>query len=102
MAKATGVLNKGDNPQPRGGNSMNEEFMIEQQLLEMVGGKPKGYLKTKVINVYDNRYRVNVYVNYTDPVYDIEKTKIGVSCFGRFVDDEFIVTYPVNFSGLAV
>ena len=81
---------------------MNEEYLIEQQLFEMIGGKPKGYLKTKIINVYDNRYRVNVYANYTDPSYDIEKTKIAVSCFGQLRDDEFVVTYTPNFSGLAI
>ena len=81
---------------------MNEEYLIEQQLFEMIGGKPKGYLKTKIINVYDNRYRVNVYANYTDQSYDIEKTKIAVSCFGQLRDDEFVVTYPPNFSGLAI
>ena len=81
---------------------MNEEYLIEQQLFEMIGGKPKGYLKTKVINVYDNRYRVNVYANYTDPAYDMEKTKIAVSCFCQLRDDEFVVTYPPNFSGLAI
>lgn len=96
------VLDKGQNQKPQGVATMNEEYLIEQQLFEMIGGKPKGYLKTKVINVYGNRYRVNVYANYTDPVYDIEKTKIAVSCFGRLDDDEFIVTYPANFSGLAV
>lgn len=100
MAKA-GVLNKCQKTKTQGVSTMNEEYLIEQQLLEMIGGKPKGFLKTKVINVYSNRYRVNVYATYTDPVYDIEKTKIAVSCFGRLDNDEFIVTYPASFSGLS-
>ena len=104
MAKATGVLNKGQkkkkaSPQ-KGATTMNEEYMIEQQVMEMIGGRPKGHKKTNVINVYDNKYRVNIYVTYYDETYEIDKTKIGVSCFGKFVDDEFIVTYPS--SGLAL
>ena len=42
---------------------MNEEYMIEQQLFSIIE-KPKGFLRTKVINVYGNRYRFNVYVTY--------------------------------------
>ena len=78
---------------------MNEEYMIEQQLFSIIE-TPKGFLRTKVINVYGNRYRVNVYVTYEDPVYNIEKTKIGFSCFGYFNDEEFVITYPENFSNL--
>lgn len=76
---------------------MNEEYMIEQQLFSMIE-KPKGFLRTKIINVYGNRYRVNVYATYHDETYDIEKTKIAISVFGHFMDDEFIVTYPTNLS----
>ena len=39
-----------------------------------------------------------MYVKYHDGLYDIEKTKIGMSFFGYFDNDEFIVTYPKNFS----
>jgi mRNA-degrading endonuclease HigB of HigAB toxin-antitoxin module len=76
---------------------MNDEFMIEQQLFSIIE-KPNGFLRTKVINVYGNRYRVNVYVKYHDHLYDIEKTKIGMSFFGYFDNDEFIITFPKNFS----
>ena len=100
MAKTTGVLNNSQKTKKaslqKGAIAMNEEYMIEQQVMEMIGGTPKGHKKTNVINLYDNRYRVNVYVTYYDETYDIDKTKIGFSCFGRFVDDEFVVTYPTS------
>ena len=79
---------------------MNEEYMIEQQLFSIIE-KPKGFLRTKVINVYGNRYRVNVYVTYYDEIYNIEKTKIGFSCSGLFIDEEFVITYPEKFSVVA-
>jgi hypothetical protein len=47
-------------------------------------GKPDNYLSCKAINVYDDKYRVNMYVKTN--VEGIEGKKIGKSYFIKYDD----------------
>lgn len=65
-------------------------------------GKPKGLVMCRAINLYDNRYRINVYTKTM--VSDIESKKISYSCFAK-LDDKYnlhIVDETPNHSGLAL
>jgi hypothetical protein len=50
--------------------------------------KPKNFEICKAINVYDNKYRINVYTRIYDQVYDIEKKRITHSYFARLDGDK--------------
>lgn len=52
-------------------------------------GKPDNYLTCKAINVYDDKYRVNVYVK-TD-VEGIEGKRIGASYFIKYNNDKVVL-----------
>jgi hypothetical protein len=58
---------------------------IEELLFEQVE-KPKNYLMTKAINVFDNKYRINVYCEKEEE--NLTKKRIHASYFARLVDDE--------------
>ena len=51
--------------------------------------KPDNYIMCRAINVYDNRYRVNVYVK-TD-VEGIEGKRIGASYFIKYENDQVVL-----------
>ena len=42
--------------------------------------KPKNLEVCKAINVYDNKYRVNVYTRSYDEFWDVDKVRITQSC----------------------
>jgi len=46
--------------------------------------KPKNFLFCKAINVYNNRYRINIYTKTYDELMDLEKTKIAESYFAIY------------------
>ena len=52
-------------------------------------GKPEGYLMCKAINVFDNRYRVNIYTKRT--IEGIEGRTISQSYFVKYAKDT--ITY---------
>lgn len=58
---------------------------IENLLYEQVE-KPKNHLMTKIINVYDNKYRINVYVETISD--NLVKRKIQSSYFARLDDNK--------------
>jgi hypothetical protein len=65
-------------------------------------GRPAGLVMCRAINLYDNKYRINLYTKTM--VHDIESKKIGYSCFAK-LDDEHqlhIVDETPNYSGLAL
>lgn len=43
--------------------------------------KPKDIITCKAVNVYDNKYRINVYVKAI--INNIDSQRIGYSCFAR-------------------
>lgn len=58
-------------------NEMNIEYLLFQQV-----SKPKDYLMTKIINLWENRYRINVYTEiYED---NLVKKKIEASYFCHY------------------
>ena len=54
---------------------------IESLLFKQVE-KPKNFLMTKSINVYDNRYRINVYVEFEED--NLTKKRIFASYFCHY------------------
>jgi len=57
------------------------DFEIENLLFQQVE-KPKHYLMTKVIKLWDNRYRINVYTEFTED--NLTKRKIDSSYFCHY------------------
>ena len=57
------------------------DFEIENLLFQQVE-KPKHYLMTKVIKLWDNRYRVNVYTEFEED--KLIKRKISSSYFCHY------------------
>lgn len=53
--------------------------------------KPSNLEDCRAINVYDNKYRINVYTKSHCPIYDIDKVRITQSYFCRLDDDELII-----------
>ena len=45
--------------------------------------KPKNFEMCRAINVYDNKYRINVYTRIYDEIWDLEKKRITHSYFAR-------------------
>ncbi len=47
-------------------------------------GRPKNLIMCKAINLWENRYRINVYTKYlVDPETGLEGQKITYSCFAK-------------------
>jgi hypothetical protein len=66
----------------------------EHKILDMLWNlveKPKKYLKIKVVNVFDNAYRINVWGEYHDPLHKLDKVKITHSYFCRLYSDGLVV-----------
>ena len=77
-------------------NEMNIEYLLFQQV-----NKPKDYLMTKIINVYDNRYRINIYCEKEED--NLTKKKICASYFCHFEKNslQIIDGYPMS-SGISI
>lgn len=59
-----------------------EDFIVCDMLFNKYH-KPKGFHSCKAINVYDNKYRINVYTTRRDIIYDLDRTRINHSVFAR-------------------
>lgn len=57
------------------------ELEIESLLFKQVE-RPKNHLMTKIINVYDNRYRINVYIEFEED--NLIKKRIYASYFCHY------------------
>lgn len=53
--------------------------------------KPKNFETCKAINVYDNKYRINVYTRSRCPIYDVDKIRITQSFFCKITDDKLTI-----------
>lgn len=74
-------------PEPK---SIENDGLICDLLFKQIQ-KPKDVLTCRAINVYDNKYRINVYVKSI--VNDIDSQRIGYSCFAKLENkDLFIVS----------
>lgn len=83
--------------------SYREQIMKKQQpvmnvdvcdLLFKIVEKPQNMVHCKAINVYDNRYRINIYTTNYDNIYDIEKIRITESYFCQLLGDKLDIKYP--------
>lgn len=57
------------------------DLEIEHLLFEQIE-KPNNYLMTKIINIWDNRYRINVYTEFVEN--NLLKRKIDSSYFCKY------------------
>lgn len=69
------------------------ETLIERLLFEQVE-KPSKHIGTKVINVYDNRYRINVYHEIFDEELNLYKRRMFSSFFAVYDNDNLKILYP--------
>lgn len=53
--------------------------------------KPSNLEDCRAINVYDNKYRINVYTRSYDELYDIDKIRITESYFCRLDGDQLTI-----------
>lgn len=73
--------------------SIDAEIAIERLLFEQVE-KPRKHLMTRIINVYDNRYRINVYHEIDEVGLHWPKKRIHSSFFASYKDGELKILYP--------
>lgn len=50
--------------------------------------EPSNLEECRAINVYDNKYRINVYTRSYDEFWDIEKVRITQSYFAKLSNDK--------------
>lgn len=79
--------------------SIEQDGVVCDMLLKQIG-KPKDLIMCRAINLYDNRYRINVYTKTMK--HDIESQKISYSCFARLdgINNLTIVSQTPGYSGL--
>jgi len=53
--------------------------------------RPKKYKMIKVNNVYGNSYRINIWCEYHDNIYDVDKVKICESYFCKLNGEELTI-----------
>lgn len=53
--------------------------------------RPSNLIECRAINVYDNKYRINVYTKHHDEIYDIDKVRITQSYFARLDGEELVI-----------
>tara|TARA_R100000278_G_scaffold87413_1_gene66777 strand:+ start:661 stop:903 length:243 start_codon:yes stop_codon:yes gene_type:complete len=56
--------------------------------------RPKNLEVCKAINVYDNKYRINVYTRSYDDFWDIDKVRITQSYFAKLEGDNLTIVSP--------
>lgn len=79
--------------------SIEQDGVVCDMLLKQIG-TPRGLIMCRAINLYDNRYRINVYTKTMKN--DIESQKISYSCFAKLEDlnNLTIVSQTPGYSGL--
>jgi HEPN domain-containing protein len=75
------------------------ELEIESLLFKQVE-KPKSHLMTKIINVWENRYRINVYTEIFDETIQLTKRKISASYFCHYSPGKLEIKDGPNGSGI--
>lgn len=70
------------------------DLEIESLLFKQVD-KPKHHLLTKIINVYDNRYRINVYVEIEED--GLIKRKIKHSYFCHYSPGKLTIIPDIDY-----
>lgn len=75
------------------------DLEIESLLFKQVE-KPKNHLMTKIINVWENRYRINVYTEIFDTTIQLTKRKISASYFCHYSPGNLEIKDGNNGSGI--
>lgn len=70
---------------------------IENLLFSQVP-KPQDYLMTKIINVYDNKYRINIYCEKEED--NLTKKRICASYFAKYSSKKNKLDIICNSSGI--
>lgn len=65
-----------------------------ENLLYKIIEKPKNYLMTKIINVYSNKYRINIYCETEKD--DLIQKRICQSYFCQYKEKELKIIYGSN------
>lgn len=68
--------------------AIKENPYVSKQVLEQVG-TPSGYLFSKAMNVYDNKYRVNIYTKVQRN--EMDSMSISQSYFVRLDDSNVTI-----------
>lgn len=68
--------------------AIKENAYVSQQVLNQVG-TPSGYLFSKAMNVYDNKYRVNIYTKVQRN--EMDSMSISQSYFVRLDDSDVTI-----------
>lgn len=53
--------------------------------------RPKNLEACRAINVYDNKYRINVYTRSHDEIYDVDRIRITQSYFAKLEGEELVI-----------
>ena len=56
--------------------------------------RPKNLEVCKAVNVYDNKYRINVYTRSYDDFWDVDKVRITQSYFAKLEGDSLTIVSP--------
>jgi hypothetical protein len=75
------------------------DLEIESLLFKQVE-KPKNHLLTKIHNVWENRYRINVYIEVFDTTIQLTKRKISASYFCHYSPGKLEIKDGPNGSGI--
>jgi hypothetical protein len=63
-------------------------------------GTPKNLISCRAINVYDNKYRINVYTKAI--INDIDSQRISYSCFAKYDGGNNLLILDSTPSGVAL
>ena len=56
--------------------------------------RPRNLEVCKAVNVYDNKYRINVYTRSYDDFWDVDKVRITQSYFAKLEGDSLTIVSP--------
>ncbi len=56
--------------------------------------RPKNLEVCKAVNVYDNKYRINVYTRSYDDFWDVDKVRITQSYFAKLEGENLTIVSP--------
>lgn len=72
-------------------SSLDADLYIEKLLFEQVE-KPKQHKNTKIVNVFGDKYRVNVYIEFEEE--NLTKTRMHSSYMCSFKNKQLDILYP--------
>ena len=64
--------------------------------------KPKHFYDCKAINVYSNKYRINVWSKWWDEEVQLDKQRMTYSCFAALENNELKIRYESPASGCSI